>query len=91
MGQARMFGHTHTLVVKNNFLKSQCDRMAAREAELMRQIKQLTRENTRLHTLIFECAESVIAETLTPCIATIVENKRDSTTVHTRAVLHHDL
>lgn len=86
-----MFSQTHMLVVKNNFLKSQCDRMAAREAELMRQIEQLTRENTRLHTLIFECAESVIAETLTPCIARIVKKERDSTTIHTRAVLHHDL
>lgn len=79
MGQARMFSQTHMLAVKNNFLKSQCDRMAAREAELMQQIEQLTRENTRLHTLIFECAESVIAGTPTPCIATLVEKKRDGT------------
>ena len=76
MGKARMFSHTHTLVVKNNFLRSQCDRMAAREAELMQQIAQLTEENRRLHSLIFECAESVISEEATPSIAQFVKNEQ---------------
>lgn len=75
MGKARMFSHTHTLVVKNKFLKSQCDRMAAREVELMQQIAQLTEENRRLHSLIFECAESVILEEATPAIAQFVNRK----------------
>ena len=71
-----MFSHTHTLVVKNNFLKSQCDRMAAREVELIQQIVQLTEENRRLHSLIFECVESVISETATSSIAVFVENEQ---------------
>ena len=74
-----MFSHTHTLVVKNNFLKSQCDRMAATEAELMTQIAKLTEENRRLHSLIFECAESVISEEATPSIAQFVNNEHTNT------------
>ena len=49
--------------------------MAAREAELMQQIAQLTEENRRLHSLIFECAESVITEKATPSIAQFVDRK----------------
>ena len=53
--------------------------MAAREAELMQQIAQLTEENRRLHSLIFECAESVILEAGTPAITQFVNNAQTNT------------